>query len=233
MRAELCGTRTILRDLRPATPWAPRPLPSDSIATGGGAVVALVQTAATLLSGDDCAIELELGPGAALTMIETGATIAHHVRDGPPARLRVRIALGAGARLEWLARPLVLAAGCDLRRTTTVELAAGARALLRETVVLGRSGEQPGRLDATLRASHTGRALLHERLDTAAPRLLRSPVVAADATTLDAVLLLGARGADLPGSTQLSGPGTLWRALHPRGADPDGPALAVARAWSG
>ncbi len=140
---------TVLEELRAASPWAPRPLPP---APDGTARVALVQTAATLLSGDDCALELEVGDGAALELIETGATIAHDVRGGAPARMRVRIALGAGARLTWLGRPLVLAHGCDLTRTTTIALAPAARLLLRETIVLGRSGEQPGRLDATLRA---------------------------------------------------------------------------------
>lgn len=239
------GRATVLRELRGATPWAPRPLPAG---TDGSARVALVQTAATLVSGDDCAIELELLPGAALTVVETGATVAHHVRGGAPARLSVRIRLGDGARLTWLARPLVLGAGCAVVRTTTVELAQTARALLRETIVLGRSGEAPGALRSTLRATHAGRPLLHEQLDSAglaaaaqpqpaarasAPHdLLRSQVVAGDATVLDTVMLLGERGADLPGSTQLAGAGSLWRALGARAADPDGPALAVADAWA-
>ncbi|MDR9372745.1 urease accessory protein UreD, partial [Conexibacter sp. JD483] len=256
---------TVLRELRAASPWAPRPLPPDA---AGGARVALVQTAATLLSGDDCALDLVVSDGAVLELVETGATIAHDVRGGAPARMRLRIALGAGARLTWLGRPLVLAHGCDLVRETTIALAPAARLLLRETVALGRSGEQPGRLDATLRAfaatapasaptapafasaapasaataptfataapaSATTAPLLHERLTTADPALLRSPLVAGGAATLDAVILLGARGDDLPGASQLAAEGTVWRALHPRGTDPDGPALAVARAWRG
>ena len=254
----------MLSELRAAAPWAPRPLASDDAT----ARVALVQTAATLLGGDRCALAIRLGPGARLELVETGATVAHHARGGAPAQLRVTVALAAGARLTWLARPLVLAAGCAVARETTVALADGAVALLRETVVLGRSGEPPGALAATFRATHAGRPLLHERLDTAppiaapsraAPRLpgasrsrpaasalpshpraapspaaappLRSPLVAGDAATIDAVLLLGARGAELPGSSQLAGPGTIWRALHARDNDPDGPALAVARVW--
>jgi urease accessory protein len=247
----------VLSELRAAPPWAPRPLAAD----GATARVALVQTAATLLGGDRCALEVRLGPGARLELVETGATVAHDARGGAAAQVHVRIELATGARLTWLARPLVLAAGCAVTRETTVALADGAVALLRETVVLGRSGEQPGALTATFRATHAARPLLHERLDTTpppagAPRLthplaatpslpsdprtappptaaapLRSPLVAGDATTIDAVMLLGARGAELPGSTQLAGPGTLWRALHPRDSDPDGPALAVAQLW--
>jgi urease accessory protein len=125
----------------------------------------------------------------------------------------------------------VLAAGCALERTTTVALADGARALLRETVVLGRSGQQPGALRARTRATHAGRPLLVEQLDTACLPVLRSPVVAGDAAVLDTVMLLGARGADLPGAAQLAGPGTLWRALHPRASDPDAAAEPVLAAW--
>lgn len=225
IHAELRGTRTVLTELRAAPPWAPRPLAAD----GATARVALVQTAATLLGGDRCALEIRLGPGARLELVETGATVAHHARGGAPAQVRVTIELAAGARLRWLARPLVLAAGSAVARETTVALAEGAVALLRETLVLGRSGERPGALSATFRATHAGRPLLHERLDTTAT--LRSPLVAGDATTIDAVLLLGTRGAELPGSTQLAGPGTLWRALHGRETDPDPAALAVAVAW--
>lgn len=228
IHAEHDGGRSLLTTLRSATPWAPRPLRST---TDGTARVALVQTAATLVSGDDARIAIVVGEGAALDVVETGATIAHHVRDGPPARLAVTIELGAGARLRWLGRPLVLAHGCAVARVTRVTLAAGARALLRETVVLGRSGERPGALRSDFRATHDGRPLLHERLDTADLVALRSPVVAGDASLLDSVLLLGARGADLPGASQLAGPGTVWRALHRRGADPDDAAADAISAW--
>jgi urease accessory protein len=236
VRAELHGDRTVLTDLRAAPPWAPRPLADGR---GGGATpgagaarwarVALVQTAATLLRGDRCGLRVVLGPGARLELVETGATVAHDARGGPAARVRVEVELAEGARLRWLGRPLVLAAGCAVERETTVTLAAGAVALLRETVVLGRSGERPGALSSTLRAVHAGRPLLHERID-AGP--LTSPLVAGDASVVDAVLLLGARGTDLPGASQLAGPGTLWRALHRRDVDPDHPARAVADAWA-
>jgi urease accessory protein len=219
---------TILADLRPAAPWAPRPLPP----AGRTARVALVQTTATLCAGDAVALDVTVAAGAALELVETGATVAHDARGGPPARVRIHVRLGAGARLTWLARPLVLAAGCAVERTTDVTLAAGARALLRETVVLGRSGEQPGALSASTRATLAGRPLLHERLDTRDPALLRSPVVAGDAATVDAIALLGQRAPDLPGTSQLHGTGTIWRALSSRATDPDAAAGPVIAAWT-
>ena len=288
VHAELRGGRTVLTDLRAAPPWAPRPLADGrgggaSAGAAGWARVALVQTAATLLRGDRCALRIALGPGARLELVETGATVAHDVRGGRAARVRVEVELAEGARLRWLSRPLVLAAGCAVERETTVTLAAGAVALLRETVVLGRSGERPGSLSSTVRAVHAGRPLLHERLASAPPAAalpaaappaaappvsappasappaaappvsappaaappadvlagvsasaapLTSPIVAGDAAVVDAVMLLGARGAALPGASQLAGPGTLWRALHQRDVDPDRLAHAVAAAWS-
>lgn len=221
------GGATVLAELRPAAPWAPRPLPP----AGGAARVALVQTTATLCAGDDVTLEVTVGPGAALELIETGATIAHDARGGPAARVRVHVALAAGAQLTWLAQPLVLAAGCAVERTTELALAAAARALLRETIVLGRSGEQPGALRATTRATVAGHPLLHEQLDTD-DRTLRSPLVAGDATAIDTLALLGVRGPDLPGASQLHGPGTVWRRLSPRGVDLDAAAAAPVAAWA-
>ena len=49
-------------------------------------------------------------------------------------------------------RPLTLAAGCDLRRSTRVALKDGAALLWRDTLVLGRTGELPGRMVADLGA---------------------------------------------------------------------------------
>jgi urease accessory protein len=218
----------VLAELRAAAPWAPRPLP----AAAGVARVALSQTTAALVAGDAVALDVVVEAGAALELIETGATVAHDARGGPAASVHVRMRLGAGARLRWLAQPLVLAGGCVAERSCEIALAPGAHALLRETLVLGRSGEQPGRLRSHLHATHAGRPLLVEQLDTTDLALLRSPVVAGDATVLDAVYLLGTHGEDLPGASQLHGPGTVWRALAPRSADPDAAAAPIVAAWA-
>ncbi|MET0604221.1 MAG: urease accessory protein UreD [Baekduia sp.] len=176
----------------------------------GIARVALVQTAASLLSGDHVMVIVDCGPGCRLELVEVAGIVAHDVRGGPGARLDVRVALGAGARMSWAARPLTLAAGCDLRRSTRVDLDDGAALLWRDTLVLGRVGEAPGRMRADLDVRTAGAELHAEQLDTGDFELLSSSVVlGAGARVLDTLALYGARAAQEQGTLQLAGPGTI------------------------
>jgi hypothetical protein len=58
----------------------------------------------------------------------------------------VQLTVGEDAELHWLLEPLIAAAGSDLRMTTRFELATGARLVLPDEQILGRAGEEPGRL---------------------------------------------------------------------------------------
>ena len=60
--------------------------------------------------------------------------------------------------------PLVVAEGADVLRTTTIRLAAGAVAIVRDIVILGRAGEGPGRLESLLRAEGPDGVILHDAL---------------------------------------------------------------------
>jgi urease accessory protein len=176
----------------------------------GVARVAVVQTAASLLSGDHVELRVDCGPGCRLELVEVAGMVAHDVRGGAGARFDVRIALGTGARMSWAARPLTLAEGCDLRRRTRVQLEDGAALLWRDTVVLGRAGEAPGRMVADLDVHRAGAELHTEQLDTGDAGLLSSPVVlGAGARVLDTLALYGARAHADDGALQLAGPGTI------------------------
>jgi hypothetical protein len=186
--------------------------------------VALVQSRASLLGGDDVRLRIELEAGALLELVELGATIAHHARAGPPARLAAVVRLGPGARLVWLGEPLIAAAGCSVRRSTSVELAAGAAVLLREGLVLGRAGEEPGRVRAHTRIVHGGLPLVDETLDTDPLWLMRSSVVAGAAGMIDALTLAGLRDPEPPaGVLDAHGPASLWRRVGPARDGVDGP----------
>lgn len=218
VRAVRRGDRTVVTELAGTEPWRPRLL-----ADGGClARVALVQSRALLLSGDDVELELELGDGCALELVELGATIAHHVRGGPPARLHVLARLGLGARLVWLGAPLIAAAGCHVLRSTRIELAADAAVLFGEALVLGRSGEVPGRARTHTRVTIEGRPVLEETLDTSPAWLAGSPVVLGSADMCESLTLAGVRDDDAPpGSLQAHAPATLWRRLGPARAPCD------------
>lgn len=201
---------------------------------GGGPTlrIALVQTAAALLSGDRIRIDVRLGSGAAVELREVAGLVAHDVRRGPAARLDIRITLGAGARLWWAAEPLVLAGGCALLRRTTIYLEEGAAVLLRDRIVLGRVGEAPGRLRSCLAVRRLGVPLHVEDLDTGDLALLRSTAVLGDAAALDTLALYGTRAPDAA-ALQLAGPGSVRPCPAPSAAAAErviGPALAT---WHG
>jgi urease accessory protein len=95
---------------------------------------------------------------------------------------------------------------------TEVTLAARARLVLRDGVVLGRTGERPGRLHARTRVTHGGRPLLDESLTTSAS--LVSEVVAGPARMVASCILAGTRDDEPPpGASQLHGLGTAWRGV--------------------
>ncbi|MFI9235043.1 urease accessory protein UreD [Streptomyces sp. NPDC053079] len=131
---------------------------------GPEARVALVGAMSAPLGGDLLGLTVEVAAGAALRFTTTAATIALPGRTGAPAAYDTLIAVGEGARLCWLPEPLISARGSDLRTTTRVDLAAGARLVLREEQVLGRAGERPGRLAARLTVRRAGRPLFDQEL---------------------------------------------------------------------
>jgi urease accessory protein len=112
---------------------------------GTRAEVALVAGGAMLLGGDHVVVSVRVDAGCALTLTDVGGTVAYD-GAGRECRWDADVRLGPGARLTWAGLPFIVAAGADVRRTTTARLGAGAALTLRETVVLGRSGERGGRM---------------------------------------------------------------------------------------
>ncbi|WP_154796086.1 urease accessory protein UreD [Occultella kanbiaonis] len=205
---------------------SPRILHADD----GGARVALVATGALLLGGDEVRIDVEVAPGGWLEVVETAGTVAYDA-GGTPSGWHVRAHLGEGARLSWCGLPLVVADGAHVRRSTELTLAAHARALLRETLVLGRAGETGGLLRATTRATLDGTDLLVEDLDLA-PAARTAPGVLGELRVLDTTLALGWRPVEVRAGRRydLDGPGAFVRHLGADTHSGTGPALA-ATSW--
>lgn len=138
-------------------------------ATGPGARVTVVGAMSGPLGGDRLALETEVRDGAALTVDAAAAMIAlpgHRTGDGPAdhAGYAVRLTVGDGAVLRWLPEQLICVTGSDLRTRTRVELAPTARLALREELILGRYGEEPGTLTSRLTVHRAGRPLLDQQL---------------------------------------------------------------------
>ncbi|MCQ3998711.1 urease accessory protein UreD [Aeromicrobium sp. 636] len=176
-----------------------------------GARVSLVPEGALLLAGDAVRIEVAVGPGAHLELVEPAGTVAYAM-DGGCARWDVDVVVEAAAGLVWAGEPFVVAEGARVARRTRVRLGWEARLALREVLVLGRHGERPGVVEQGL--------VLLGASDV--PVLVESLQVGPDSSPL----LLGARvmgtvtvvGERLPATTEgtrldLEGRGTMVRQL--------------------
>jgi len=129
-----------------------------------GTRVALVPEQAVLLAGDHVEVAVRVGSGRTLEIVEPGGTVAYAMR-GSSARWDVTVEVEDGGALVWHGEPFVAAEGSDVRRHLSVDLAGSARVVLRETLVLGRSGEAPGALRSRTDVHRDGVPVLVEELD--------------------------------------------------------------------
>lgn len=175
-------------------------------AAGPYAQVTVVGAMSAPLGGDLLRLEAAVLPGARLRVGSAAATVSLPGRTGEAAVYEVRLTVGEGAELHWLPEPLIAAAGSDLRMTTSVELAAGARLVLREEQILGRSGEEPGRLTARLSVRHAGRPLLDQELSfgPGAPGDWSGPAVLNGYRAAGQLLVVGPEFEDKPAEVRVS-----------------------------
>ncbi|MFJ8281424.1 urease accessory protein UreD [Streptomyces griseoviridis] len=141
-------------------PLAPR----RTRGSGDEARVMLVGAMSGPLGGDRFAVRAAVESGARLRVGSAAATIALPGQAKGEARYDVRLDIAEGAELAWLPEQLISAAGSDLYVTTRVEAGEGARLVLREEQVLGRFGEEPGRLTSRLTLRIGGRLVLDQEL---------------------------------------------------------------------
>ena len=174
----------------------------------------MLPTQAGPLAGDHDRLKIVVGPHATLIVRPVAATIA--LPGTARTRLELEVDVGHGARLVLEEAPLIVTAGCDLERSTTVRLAPGAVAALRDVVVLGRSGESGGRLVSTLRISDADGVVLHDalRLDPATAREDAHVALAPGHRVVGTLCVVGVDFADDPGF-ELARGGALRRATAP------------------
>ncbi len=122
--------------------------------------VCLVGGSAGPLGGDALRCSVDLGPGARLEVHGVSASIALPGPNGRESSLEIQARVGEGGALYWSPQPLVAARGARHRTFARVELAADARLVLRDELILGRDGEEPGSVSTRLRVVRAGRVLL-------------------------------------------------------------------------
>ena len=170
----LSATATVAADLeggRPRIRWTQAwPI---VLRPTGNAQVHLVHGAGGPLGGDVLALDVRVGTGAALAVRSAGATIVQPGRGSVPARWDFDVVVGAGGSVDWAPEPTVVTDGADYRTSLRINLGVGARAIVREVVVLGRHGGVGGRYRGRLDVSVDGNPLLAHTtlLDGADPAL--------------------------------------------------------------
>jgi urease accessory protein len=146
------GGRTILPVVRASGQLAVR--------RTGPSTVHLVATAFGPLGGDDAEVTLAVEEGAHLRVRSVAAAIALPAR-GDLAPSVQRITASVAGTLDLGPEPTVVVARAHHRAELTADLGAGGVLTATERVLLGRTGEDPGRWTGTVRVVREGRPLLH------------------------------------------------------------------------
>lgn len=164
---------------------------------GGWVRIGLLATTALLLGGDVVEIEVSVGEGGRLDLSDIAGTVAYDGR-GRRAAWHVRIELAEGAQLRYRGEPFVVSDGADVHRALSADLADTARMQLRETLVLGRSGETGGRLrsETRLRIDAADVWLEDQLLDPDRDR--RHPGLLGDRRVLDSMVIIGTGSVTVP-----------------------------------
>lgn len=158
---------TRIARLRSDPPLILRPtLNPDQAAPGmylpGAVAVSLAAAAAGPVGGDQLRLDIEVGAGAKLVLRTVAATLVLPGPHGQPSHSDTTIRVGRGATMTWLPEPIIAAQRCHHHSVTRIHLEPEARLISREELILGRHGEQPGRVCQRRRVT-LGQHALHDQ----------------------------------------------------------------------
>lgn len=194
--------------------------------------LAIVGIHMPLLGGDNVTVHVRVGTGITLEVIEPSGMVAYNA-DGESSAWNLDAKVESNAILIWHGKEFVAAKGSNAHRYTRIDLAQNARALFRETLVLGRSGETNVRLNNRIQALLGGHELLAEELSVT-PETRRLPGITGSSKVIGTVTALGMRPDKKFSDTQcleLAGPGSLWRSLSPAAHAAEKETEPVFRHW--
>ena len=153
----------------------------------------IVNVAGGIAGGDRLELQVEVERGAGLT-VTTAAAERIYRSLGPEAQTDIHLRVAANATLCWLPHETILFDGAGFRRSIAVDAAAGARVVLAESVVFGRTamGEvvRQGSLFDRWRVRLDGKLVFAEtvRLGGDVAGILAAPAVAAGGSALATIL---------------------------------------------
>ena len=187
--------------------------------------VYLVGTAASPVGDDKVVIDIEVEAGATLR-VRSAASMIAWASSG--SSLEVNVSVAKGGCLDWRLQPMIASTGCSFSQRVRAKLADGAALLWTEEIVLGRHGEEPGRLSLRLDVDIDGDPLLRHQLELG-PGVAGwdGPAVVGTNRAVGLTLLAGpgtpqgGQGVPSPGAgagwavMDLDGPGTLVSAVGP------------------
>lgn len=163
--------RTVATELRSEAPLLLRASPR-----AGPLDVHLVGGAAGPLGGDDLRLDVDIGGGSVVLVRSVAAQLAQPDPRGRSSVAVNDVRIGVGACVDWRPEPLISVAGSDHRMITVLRVEPGATVRWTDTIVLGRTGEPPGRIAARLRVEADGHPILDHDLVAGLGRLLgRAP----------------------------------------------------------
>lgn len=153
--------------------------------------VSVAAGAAGPMGGDELDFDIDVGANSCLVLTDISATLLLPGARGRCSRSSIRVRVADGATLVWLAEPLIAAAHCNHVNDVDVALAPTARLLLREELILGRHGEQPGTIRQRLLIRRDGQPLYHQDLHIGADAPgWNSAAVAAGHRAVGSILLV-------------------------------------------
>ena len=127
----------------------------------------LANTAGGVAGGDSLSVTVACGPSAEGVVSGQAAEKIYRALDAP-AQMQTTLRLDAAATLEWLPQETILFDGALLNRKINIDLAADARLLMAETIVLGRKAHNEtfasGRLTDSWRIDRAGQPVWRDRM---------------------------------------------------------------------
>ncbi len=149
--AERRGEKTVLAGISATMPFHvmhPFEMPTAglvgaAVAEGlapSAAQVMVMSTSAGIMAGDDQAIRVEVGAGAALQVTSQAFEKIHRMGEGLSARRSTRLVVADGAYLDYSPQPTIPFAGSAYASDTVAELAGpSARLVYQEVLSCGRA----------------------------------------------------------------------------------------------